>query len=141
LKIYVSLLITIRIDLLHMCLSSGCCTCKNFHSDMQNRYILYNFIYEFYAFLTDRKWPQNGIINTENTVQWLVAGIQMGIIITFLECYGKMWDKCASSVLTNVCRTHLSHFQSVAKVNVYEHIGHTLWDKCAPRQMCSYNAG
>jgi hypothetical protein len=50
----------------------------------------------------------------------------------------KMWDKCASSVLSIVCRTHLSHFQFVANMNVYEHIGHTSWDKCAPRQMCSY---
>jgi hypothetical protein len=50
---------------------------------MQNRYIVYNLINDSYAFLTDRKWPQNGIIDTENTEQWLVAGIQMGIIITF----------------------------------------------------------
>jgi hypothetical protein len=41
-------------------------------------------------FLTDRKRPKNGIINTENTEQWLVAGIQMGIIITVKEFYGKM---------------------------------------------------
>jgi hypothetical protein len=51
-----------------------------------------------------------------------------------------MWDKCALSVLSIVCRTHLSHFQFIANMNVYEHIGHTSWDKCAPRQMCSYSA-
>jgi hypothetical protein len=39
-----------------------------------------------------------------------------------------------------VRRTHLSHFQIVAITNVYEHIGHPSWDKCAPRQMCSYTA-
>ena len=64
-----------------------------------------------------------------------------------LQCLTKntfwwqMWDKCASSVLPIVCRTHLSHFQFVANMNVYEHIGHISWDKCDPRQMCPYTAG
>ena len=40
-----------------------------------------------------------------------------------------------------MCRTHLSHFQFVANMNVYEHIGHISWDKCDPRQMCPYIDG
>jgi hypothetical protein len=91
-------------------------------------------------FLIDRKWPKHGIINTDNTEQWLVARRRTGITISFLEFYGIMWDKCALSVLSIVCRTHLSHFPFFASMNVYEHIGHTSWDKCAPRQMCSYTA-
>jgi hypothetical protein len=139
----VSQLITIRMDSLHMCLSSGYCTGRNFHCDTQNRDILLvniGLLCRGRKFLIGRKWHKNGIINTDNTEQWLVGMIRTGIIITILEFYGIMWDKCDSSVLSIVCRTHLSHFPFFANINVYEHIGHTSWDKCDPRQMCSYIA-
>jgi hypothetical protein len=54
----------------------------------------------------------------------------MGIIITVKEFYGKMWDKCASSVLSIECRTHLSHFKFGANMNVYEHISNSGYPCC-----------
>jgi hypothetical protein len=70
----------------------------------------------------------------------MAGGCFTHLIITFLEIYGRMWDKCASNVPSIVCRTHLSHFQFVANMSVYKHISHTSWDKCAPSQICSYKA-
>jgi hypothetical protein len=83
------------------------------------------------------KMAWDGIRNPE---QWLEADIRTGIINTFLEFYVRMWDKCASNVLSIVWRTHLSRFQFVANKNVYEHIRHTSWGNCAPRQICCYRA-
>jgi hypothetical protein len=130
----VSQLITIRMDSMHICLGYKTALVESFIVTCRTG-IFFKLLNDSHV-ETESIWlteiDLNSFLSTENAKQWLVAGIRTGIIIAFLEFYGRLWGKCASSVLSMVCRTHLSHFQFVANMNVYEHIGNTL---CSERNV------